>query len=248
MSGRPKILVVDDQPSFRDALSTECDLLGYEPLTASDGNQAFELYKDNEVALILSDIRMPENDGQDLLKRIRQKSTVHVPFVFLSGFSDVNLSEALDHGADGYLHKPVTSESLSQMIEELTSSLEKRLSMKKSLNAKTTIAFVEERPGSIGIGRRGFFAESATCNGFECLKNDELVNFQLHIPSLFSNKLDGCGKVLWKRIENLPGLKSGIGIQFEYLEENSRNSLIKYINEATPRASVPKGVRNNKVA
>ncbi len=80
------ILVVDDQKNFRKAV---CDLLiqaGFVTIEASNGIEAISLYKAHQPDLVLLDIVMPEMDGRETCRIIRQMSQ-EVPVIFLSGLS-----------------------------------------------------------------------------------------------------------------------------------------------------------------
>ena len=114
-----KIIVADDEQLIRRLV---CDFLkkeGYETLEAEDGAQAFELYKANpDVALLILDIMMPELDGWELCRRIRQKSDV--PGVLLSARSqEFDQLTGFEVGADDYVTKPFSPTVLMKRVEVL---------------------------------------------------------------------------------------------------------------------------------
>ena len=83
------ILVVDNHKSFRKAV---CNLLiqaGFVTIEASNGIEAISLYKAHQPDLVLLDIIMPEMDGRETCRIIRQMSQ-EVPVIFLSGLSEVD--------------------------------------------------------------------------------------------------------------------------------------------------------------
>ena len=71
-SEKKRVLVVDDQQTFRDTIAFEFDLLGLEPVPACDGKDALEKFKGGDFDLVVSDIRMPNRTGVDLLEDIRK--------------------------------------------------------------------------------------------------------------------------------------------------------------------------------
>lgn len=103
-----KILIVDDEAAIRTVMARA---LGgkYECLTAADGGAALELLKsDGEIKLMLSDIRMPEMDGVELLKRAKALRPDLV-CILLTAYGTVDLAvAAMKEGADDFLTKPIT--------------------------------------------------------------------------------------------------------------------------------------------
>ena len=103
-----KILIVDDEAAIRTVMARA---LGgkYECLTAADGGAALELLKaDGEIKLMLSDIRMPEMDGVELLKQAKALRPDLV-CILLTAYGTVDLAvAAMKEGADDFLTKPIT--------------------------------------------------------------------------------------------------------------------------------------------
>ncbi|MGN1107222.1 MAG: response regulator, partial [Huintestinicola sp.] len=114
-----KILIVDDDPSCL-AIAKHTLETKFEVITAASGEEALKILKKNAPELAVLDIYMPEMDGFELMKRIREISDV--PVVFLTADSDKSLEErCLDEGAMDFITKPVTStiliNRLSRVIE-----------------------------------------------------------------------------------------------------------------------------------
>jgi len=108
MSVRAKILVVDDEPSIVDAVSTALGYEGYEVATAGDGRRALELVDQFTPDLLVLDIMMPGLDGVSLTKRLRRDG-YDVPVLFLTARTDPeDRIEGLQAGADDYVAKPFT--------------------------------------------------------------------------------------------------------------------------------------------
>lgn len=112
-----RILVVEDDPDSREFLATLLKLEGYAVVTANDGLEGIEKVETNRPDIIISDICMPNLDGLDMVKRLRQSPEYkRIPIVMLSAFGSGNLSSAINVGANEALRKPVHAELLLQYI------------------------------------------------------------------------------------------------------------------------------------
>lgn len=99
------ILVVDDEPQITRVLKTTLSSNGYGTRTARDGDEAVQLMKDWSPDLIITDLRMPNMDGLDLCRHVRQKSQVPIIVLSVKGEEQMKV-QALDAGADDYVTKP----------------------------------------------------------------------------------------------------------------------------------------------
>ena len=114
-----KILVVDDEPAICDLLNEYLSLIGYEVSTAIDGKDAILKFKKNSPEVVILDIRMPGENGIDVLRRIREMDE-DVKVIMLSAFCDPDtIQEALQIGARCYLEKPIELEFLGRTLIEL---------------------------------------------------------------------------------------------------------------------------------
>ncbi len=99
------VLICDDQPDIVSALKIYLASEGYRILTASDGRQALEILRREEVHLILLDVMMPRMDGITATAKIREFS--NVPILFLTAKSETaDMVRGLNAGADDYITKP----------------------------------------------------------------------------------------------------------------------------------------------
>jgi len=107
----PNILIVDDEPPIRKLLRMGLSSQGYEVLEAPNGKTALELLA-RRPALVILDLGLPDVDGLELLKRIRQRQQ-NLPVVVLSSRGDeAGKVAALDLGADDYVTKPFGMDEL----------------------------------------------------------------------------------------------------------------------------------------
>lgn len=120
MSDASKILSVDDSAIIRRIVHNVTDVLGFELLEASNGQEGLEVLAShaNEIALVLLDWNMPVMDGHTALKQIRSNPAYeNIPVMMLTteGARD-NIVDAIRAGAKQYLTKPFTPEDLSSKI------------------------------------------------------------------------------------------------------------------------------------
>jgi DNA-binding response OmpR family regulator/two-component sensor histidine kinase len=114
----PRILVVEDDIGIRETVSEILTQEGYAVRTAPDGLTAWEGVKENPPDLILSDIRMPGQDGFSLLARLRESADLAgVPVIFLTALAGADeLRRGMESGADDYLTKPFEPEVLVRAV------------------------------------------------------------------------------------------------------------------------------------
>jgi two-component system response regulator HydG len=114
-----RILVVDDDPTFRMTTAALLEADGYTVDTAPDGQQAVERLKDRQFDLLLVDLRMPGIDGISLVEALRLWGH-GVPILMISGFGTVDSAvRALQTGVDDFLLKPVEPDVLSSRVADL---------------------------------------------------------------------------------------------------------------------------------
>ena len=106
---RPTLLVVDDIAANRTLLARIFTPHGFRIIEAQSGSQALSLLNETSVALVLLDMAMPELNGIDVLKKIRQlHDPMQLPVIMVTANSDgADVAEALEAGANDYVTKPV---------------------------------------------------------------------------------------------------------------------------------------------
>jgi len=114
--GKTRVLVVDDEARYARAIEVLLHARGYEVLTAPDGQTALALAAEEEPNLVLLDIRMPDIDGFEICRRIREFS--QVPIIFLTALAeDADKVTGLHLGADDYVTKPFSAPELLARVE-----------------------------------------------------------------------------------------------------------------------------------
>lgn len=115
---RGTVLVVDDDEALLRSLARLLRLRGFEPKTASSGAEAVKLIESERFDVVVSDIAMPDMDGIELLRRLRDTDLV-VPVVLITGEPAVGTAaDAVEYGAFRYLTKPVSNDDLVATLEK----------------------------------------------------------------------------------------------------------------------------------
>jgi signal transduction histidine kinase len=131
-----RILVIDDDESYRLMVSAVLKQSGFSVLEASNGHNGIELAQAHALDLIISDVMMENLDGFGVLDRLRMDpATSTIPFIFMTGLSDrESLRKGMTLGADDFLVKPFTGEVLLSAVEarltrhqELSDEAERKL-------------------------------------------------------------------------------------------------------------------------
>jgi CheY-like chemotaxis protein len=105
---RPRLLVVDDDEDLQRAVKRVAEAAGYEVLQEFDGAELQSLVKETTPDVVLLDVDMPNSDGRDVLRRLKNDpATSAVPVIMCSSRVDeLDSRSKLQLGADGYVAKP----------------------------------------------------------------------------------------------------------------------------------------------
>ena len=116
-----KILIVDDETDILDFLSYNLKKEGFDVSTASNGIDALEIAHKTDPDLIILDIMMPELDGIEVCRRLREKPQFnHTTITFLTARDeDFTQIKALDVGGDDYISKPIKPQVLISRVKAL---------------------------------------------------------------------------------------------------------------------------------
>ena len=117
MTEKKKILIVDDEPSWRDLLSFELSSEGYDVATASMATEGLVHLRQFQVDLLITDVRMPgELDGIDMVK-IYRKEKPYLKVIFITGYAvEEKLQEALGQQLTVVLRKPFNMDDLLKKV------------------------------------------------------------------------------------------------------------------------------------
>lgn len=123
-----KLMIVDDEQLILEGLKVivEWEELGVTIIgTANNGKEALEFVVNHEVDIVMTDIRMPEMNGLELIKNIREKRP-DIRCILLTGYQEFEYArEALRYGAAAYLLKPIDEDELCELIKDIGKNYEK---------------------------------------------------------------------------------------------------------------------------
>ncbi len=144
-----RILLVEDEPSIRDAVRLNLELDGYEVITADNGQKALDIIENQHFDLLLLDVMLPGLDGFSITEKVRLTNT-EVPILILTA-KDMSQDRitGLKKGADDYLTKPFVLEELLLRVSKL---------LRRSQRAKGEIGEIFE----FGKNRINFETHEAT--------------------------------------------------------------------------------------
>ncbi|HOJ65258.1 MAG TPA: sigma-54 dependent transcriptional regulator [Spirochaetota bacterium] len=118
---KANILIVDDEKNIRDGLKIALLRDGYNVFLASDGLEALEILKEEDIDVVITDLKMPNLDGDALMKRII-KEYFNIPVIILTGHGTVeNAVQAMRDGAYDFLTKPLNLDKLSLIVSRAVS-------------------------------------------------------------------------------------------------------------------------------
>lgn len=151
-----KILIIEDEVPVRTGIKDLLELKSYKVFEAESGAEGIKLAKENQPDLIICDIKMPEMDGYEVLKRINKDETLaSVPFIFLTAKTEMSeLRYGMNLGADDYITKPF-------MATDLYKAIEVRLNKSERVRKKSGAAKIsaEDTESKKNIGEHLFITE-----------------------------------------------------------------------------------------
>jgi CheY-like chemotaxis protein len=124
------ILVIDDNPEFREILRIHLEASGHRTVLANNGEQGLVLLEREAIDIVLTDILMPQRDGVEVLREAKRRWP-GLPVIAISGGGWIGATELLGMaerlGADQVLQKPVRRDDLIRAVDEaLTANLKKQ--------------------------------------------------------------------------------------------------------------------------
>jgi len=146
----PKILVVDDDASFRRVLEYQLKEAGYSVACAADGKKALELYAEDPFHAVLTDLDMPELSGHELLRQIKRQSP-DTPVIVITGFGTIDSAvDAMKAGAFHYLTKPLNHDAL---LHTLKNALEFAGLVSENRNLREAVSAAFKFEGILGTAQ-----------------------------------------------------------------------------------------------
>ncbi len=117
-STKPLLLLIEDDPPFRQLLTTTLENQDYRVLAMEKGREGMSAARNESPSLLILDLGLPDIDGQEVIRRLRMWS--ELPIIVLSARNqESDITQALDNGADDYLTKPFSNAELLSRIKAL---------------------------------------------------------------------------------------------------------------------------------
>lgn len=116
---RKPILIVDDEPSMRMALSESLESCGYKVETSDSGADALAKFQEGKFEVVITDMRMPGMGGMEVLRGIRKVSS-RTPVIVITAYGTVNTAvEAMKEGAADFIMKPFSVDHLESIVKKV---------------------------------------------------------------------------------------------------------------------------------
>lgn len=168
-----KVLLVDDEPFIIQGLKVIIDWENEEfeiAGTASNGKEALQFLENENVDLVIADIRMPEMTGLELLETLRKDKKSDVYFVILSGYADFSYAQqAMQNDCTDYILKPVDKEMLLKVLNkvlvlknEKNQINEDNKKMKQAYLARHLISLIQGKYDEVNLN---YVKENMRCEG-----------------------------------------------------------------------------------
>lgn len=239
----PTILIVDDENDLREAIAFDFRRKKFNVLTAASGQEAIKIIESQKVNVVVTDVRMPNGDGIELLDRIKERNVFLPVVMFITGFADISLEEAYDKGADAVFAKPFDRKVLFEAVQKAIQPPEQRFLRKTS---RVDL----ELPVGLKFPKSGFSAQAKVQNlgrggmfvGLEMKFPVALEEAEFRIESVSEPKFTvaGEGIVRWVRQASVDSYPAGCGIEFVNLEKECARKVIDLINFLKTKSHIPR--------
>jgi two-component system response regulator AtoC len=159
-----KILVIDDQNAILESLRMFFSEKGYETLTAEYGKEGLEKVQSEQPDIVISDIRLPDINGIEVLKTIRSIND-QIFVIMITAFHDMETTiEAMKYGAYDYIHKPINIDELDVSVNKVAEALTLKNNLSIYLNDQKTQYTLDTIIGKTKSIQQIFKLIGLTCN------------------------------------------------------------------------------------
>ncbi len=142
-----KVLVVDDKQMMRDSVGTTLQRAGYQVVTATNGETAMALVARHRPSAVVTDLKMPEMDGLELLNRLRTADN-KIPVIVMSAFGTIDAAvDAMKGGAFDFIQKPFEGD---QLVLNVRRAVDHHKLLQENEALRSTVSEYESTPVLIG--------------------------------------------------------------------------------------------------
>jgi DNA-binding NarL/FixJ family response regulator len=223
MSGR--LLLVDDEPGLREAVQAFLEDSGFTVQAASNANEAWQLLQKNPPDLVISDIMMPQVDGYQFLKQLREDPRFEtLPVVFLTARGmKADRINGYQAGCDAYLSKPFEPDELVAIVKNL---VERRKAVAKNSGTSADIEDIARQIEAIRkmLEQSGGFPQNVSAVRIDLTPREQSV-LDLVAQGLMN-------KEIARRLEtSVRNVEKYVSRLFSKTGTNSRTELVRYALE-----------------
>lgn len=248
MENALKVLLVDDEPDILKLLALAFERRGIPIVTASSGFEAFDkVVEDPTISVVVSDIRMPNGTGMELLAKLKERNARIPVLMFMTGYSVESVVDALDLGAVAMFHKPFDRKQLVDTVVESMEPIQSLWARNVSVSPEATFELNVEVPSldqlganeDVQFGNGGMFV--AMTSHFP--REGEIAKFTIHSKVSTETPITGIGLVRWVRpaSDQDHKLLSGCGIKFLHVDQQHIDRIIACLDRTHTKSYVPRG-------
>jgi len=237
-----RVLVVDDEPDLCEMLAFEFELQGSQALHAYNGQGALRIVETTPVDAVVTDLRMSDGSGLELLDSIRRRDPQIPPVVFITAYdSELAPADAYDRGAEGIFAKPFPLKELVERVRHILEAPEERWSTPVPETPVRDIScefsdLESARSGRLfALGRGGMAVTAAETT----IGPDDRIAFCIHLDHGAPSVMKGVGLVRWVTKTD-DGDSRILGVEFEYLDEASRAEMAQWLKSTPCRSFIPR--------
>ena len=184
----PAVLVVDDEESLRSLLTRLLEREGFRPFSASDGEQAIRLFREESPLVVISDIRMPKMDGLTMLTEIRRIDRAAAVILMTGQGNEDILLSALRGGATNFFKKPFSNREL---IDEIRRIVGFRLETERS-RFFSPYSTAEAKSFVLPVGAASYYSiiNQITLQLPILVAPEDILNLKIGIEEMITNAIE----------------------------------------------------------
>jgi CheY-like chemotaxis protein len=228
------ILIVDDEPDLRDILTEWFRREGSRVLVAEDGAEALKFIEENQVDVVISDVRMPIMDGIALLRKVKASATYKASVMFISGYTDIEPRDAYDLGVEAVIAKPVERKNLMAIVARVLAERAELWSVPPEgkadaiLDASFASVEVAMSQKQIAFGRGGFCVHS------EAKLKEGPVDLLLEFRAE-KRRVQGRGVIRW-----VAAAEPDVGVEITYIDADNRAWILSLTGPNESHSFIPR--------
>lgn len=212
-----QILVVDDDQDFVDALTSLIEKNGYQVVPATNGSEASKIMESREVDIVISDMRMPNGSGSELVGWARKNFPEKPIILLVSGTHDYAIN------ADVLFSKPINKQGLLFAIDKLNQTETTFFNIKRPFRLKIR-THIQGKLQDLEVQVLRYWHNGM----FIALPEEQYPSISTSISFTGSTpSLNGRGIVRWIKPTNSPYFPAGCSIEFEYLSPDLKELFLQ---------------------